>query len=1004
MSDTPARDRAAALLKPAIESGETLHGFVVERTESIPELDADAYVLRHVGSRARLLYLACEDENKAFAIGFKTPPTDSTGVFHILEHSVLCGSAKFPVKEPFVDLIKSSMQTFLNAMTYPDKTVYPVATTNEQDLLNLIDVYLDAVLNPAIYTKPTIFQQEGWHLELDEPAEGGGATSVDAATAHVNGVVYNEMKGALSDPTSVLDDAVNEALFPDTAYSCESGGDPKHIPELTYQHFLDTHARHYNLANSYITLYGDLDADRVLGFLDERYLCDEVRARDAEARRAAAPDAAELDRAVAAGPNPLPWQSPVACEYTRREMPTTPENALVGLAYVLGGRGALDRKRVIGADILFEALLGSNEAPVKKAILSAGLGGNVLSYTEASVQQPYEMIVLQGAHENVARELRRVVEDECLRLVGEGIPRNRLEAVISSNEFDLRQRDYGTADGVVIACDALSTWLYDDDAATLALGYGPVYAELRRELDGSYFENLLREIVLESDHFALVDLVPVEAADTGEVGTSVEVADAARVEADVAALRAAQEAEDTPEARATLPRLHVADIGPARPEPALTVDTTAPFTCLKHDIPTRGLAYAVWYFDLTHVSFAELPYVSVLAGLMQQLATERRSAAELDSYITANLGFLSFSATVFPQPDWRLARPKLQVAAGALSEKLDRLADIPREVWAETLFDDEVRVRDVLAQQKIGLEQAFLNAGHQAALSRAMSYVSPAAVVSQQLGGVDYYRFLRDMLEHFDERWDDLAARLRDLQARIFTSSGLTVSFTGTDEDYVRFWQLGGDFGLAPRTAPAKELMVPWPESKSEAFVIPSDVCFAARATDPRVLGVPANGTWSVASQVLSYDYLWNEVRVKGGAYGCGFRAQADRQLAFYTYRDPAIDPSQERIARAGEWLADFDPDQDAFEGFIVSCTAGFDAPLKPYALMKRQDGEFFARRPAGWREELRSQVLAATPKGLRALAPEVTRVAAEAPLCVFGGRSVIEASQLDLNVVDLLG
>ena len=335
---------------------------------------------------------------------------------------------------------------------------------------------------------------------------------------------------------------------------------------------------------------------------------------------------------------------------------------------------------------------------------------------------------------------------------------------------------------------------------------------------------------------------------------------------------------------------------------------------------------------------------------------------------------------------------------------MDRLADIPREVWAETLFDDKVRVRDVLAQQKIGLEQAFLNAGHQAALSRAMSYVSPAAVVSQQLGGVDYYRFLRDMLEHFDERWDDLAARLRDLQARIFTSSGLTVSFTGTDEDYARFWQLGGDFGLAPRTAPAKELMVPWPESKSEAFVIPSDVCFAARATDPRVLGVPANGTWSVASQVLSYDYLWNEVRVKGGAYGCGFRAQADRQLAFYTYRDPAIDPSQERIARAGEWLADFDPDQDAFEGFIVSCTAGFDAPLKPYALMKRQDGEFFARRPAGWREELRSQVLAATPEGLRALAPEVTRVAAEAPLCVFGGRSVIEASQLDLNVVDLLG
>ena len=1030
---TPARDRAAALLGPALAAHEPVRGFVPERREAIDELDADAYVLRHAASGARLLYLACEDENKAFAIGFKTPPTDSTGVFHILEHSVLCGSAKFPVKEPFVDLIKSSMQTFLNAMTYPDKTIYPVASTNEQDLLNLMDVYMDAVLNPAIYTKPTIFQQEGWHYELDVP-EGKPATDPGARLRY-NGVVFNEMKGALSDPSSVLEDAVDAALFPDTAYACESGGDPKHIPELTYAHFLDNHARHYNLANSYITLYGDLDVDRALAFLDDRYLSDAPRARDAAARRAAAPDPAELDAAIAAGPNPLAWQQPVACEYERVEMQTAPENALVGLAYVLGGKGFADRKRVIGADILFEALLGSNEAPVKRAILEAGLGGNVLSYTQVACQQPYGLIMLQGAKPGVARELRAVVERECRRLAEGGIPRDRLEAVLSSNEFDLRQRDFGTADGVMLACDALSTWLYDDDAATLALSYGPVYAELRRELDGSYFEDLLREVVLGSDHHALVDLVPV--GDGG--GDDAEGADAAGADGDdagahapdgtwdetgelearraamtpdelqgvlddVARLRAAQEAEDTPEAKATLPRLHVSDIGPARPEPALTVDTTAPLTCLYHDLPTHKLAYATEYFDLTHVSFSELPYVSVLCGLMTQLATERRSAAELDSYVTTNLGFLTFSATVFPQPDWRLARPMLQVSAGALSEKLDYLAKIPAEVWSETVFDDTDRIRDVLAQAKIGMEQTFLNAGHTAALSRAMSYVSPAAVASQQLGGVDYYRFVKDLLEHFDERKGDLVAKLAELQARVFTSSGTFVGFTGSRDDLDRFWKAAGTLGLAPRTARAKELMVPWPEPKNEAFVIPSDVCFAARATDPRRLGLVTDGAWMVASQALTYDYLWNEIRVKGGAYGCGFRATPDRQLAFYTYRDPAIDPSQERIARAGAWLAGFDPDPAAFEGFIVSCTAGLDAPVKPYALSKRQDAEYFGKRPARWREGVRADVLATTPERLRELGDDVTRTAEEAPLCVFGGREIIEKSGLDLEVIDLLG
>lgn len=1009
-TSTDPRAAAAALLVP----GTTCHGFAVERCETVPELDSDAYVLRHIASGARLLYLACDDENKAFAIGFKTPPADSTGVFHILEHSVLCGSAKFPVKEPFVDLIKSSMQTFLNAMTYPDKTIYPVATTNEQDLYNLMDVYLDAVFNPAIYTKPTIFEQEGWHYELDLPesveGEGdGGSASLREGTLRYNGVVFNEMKGALSDPMSVLDDAVNAALYPDTAYAHESGGDPRAIPALTYEQFLDTHARHYNPSNSYITLYGDLDVDRALAFLDERYLSQP----SAASRR--------MDAAVAAGedpstlaPNPLDVQEPVTCEYKRIEMATTPENALVGLGLVLGS--ALDRKRTIAADILFEALLGSNEAPVKKAILAAGLGGNVVSYTAAESLQPYELIMLQNAQPGVARELRRVFQDACRDLCEHGVPRERLEAIISSNEYDLRQRDYGIADGVAIACDALSTWLYDDDAATLALKYGPVYEELRGELDGSYFEDLLRELVLENDHMALVELVPVDAAEGSEGAEAAELAakrdamtdaELADVVERTAALRAAQEAEDTPEDKATLPRLRVSDIGEARPEPPLVVDTTAPIPCLRHGIPTNRLAYAMQYFDLSCVAFEDLPYVTLLCRLLKQLPTREHSAEELDNLLAGKLGFLSFTTEVMTQPDVDGVRPYLLVSAGALSEKINALASLPREVWSSTLLADADadRVRDVLTQIRIGLEQGFINNGHSAALGRAMSYSSPSAVVREQLSGVDFYLFLRDLLDHFDERVDGLRTKLAELADRIFVADGCMASFTGSDEDFDAYWDAAGNLGLgAGDGAGSGTLVVPEPRDRHEAFVIPSDICFAARACDPRRLGIDVTGAWAVAANALSYDYLWNEIRVKGGAYGCGFRAAGERQTAFYTYRDPAIDPSIERVERAGEWLSSFEPDEAAFEGFIVSCVSGMDAPVKPYALTKRRNTTYLAGLDPHAREERRAQMLAATPAELRSFGADVTRIAAASPTCVFGGRDVVAKSNAGFNVIDLLG
>lgn len=436
----------------------------------------------------------------------------------------------------------------------------------------------------------------------------------------------------------------------------------------------------------------------------------------------------------------------------------------------------------------------------------------MVSYTAAESLQPYELIMLQNAQPGVARELRRVFQDACRDLCEHGVPRERLEAIISSNEYDLRQRDYGIADGVAIACDALSTWLYDDDAATLALKYGPVYEELRSELDGSYFEDLLRELVLQNDHMALVELVPVDAAEGSEGAEAAELAakrdamtdaELADVVERTAALRAAQEAEDTPEAKATLPRLRVSDIGEAHPEQPLIVDTTAPIPCLRHGIPTNRLAYAMQYFDLSCVAFEDLPLCDTALPPAQAAAHARALAEELDNLLAGKLGFLSFTTEVMTQPDVDGVRPYLLVSAGALSEKIDALASLPREVWSSTLLADADadRVRDVLTQIRIGLEQGFINNGHSTALGRAMSYSSPSAVVREQLSGVDFYLFLRDLLDHFDERVDGLRTKLAELAERIFVADGCMASFTGSDEDFDAYWDAAGDLGLGAATA-----------------------------------------------------------------------------------------------------------------------------------------------------------------------------------------------------------
>lgn len=960
------------------------HGFTAVKSEPVSEVEGMVHLMRHAASGARLMFIENDDANKAFSITFKTPAADDTGVFHILEHSVLCGSEKFPVKEPFVNLLKTSMQTFLNAMTFPDKTMYPVASTNEQDLVNLMDVYLDAVFHPDIYRRPVIFQQEGWHRELE--GEGEDARLV------VNGVVYNEMKGALSEPDSVLYDGLSAALFPDTTYRFESGGTPAAIPTLTYEGFLENHRRHYRPDNAYIILYGNLDADRFLGFLDERYLAP-----------LAAKECGPLDI------NPLGLQAPVAPAPVVVPMATAPENACAAVGFVIGR--AAERERIVAADILMDAIMGANESPLKRALLDAGIADDAIGYVADSVAQPFAVVSLRGARPGAAEKLRAIVEAEARRLAEGGLDRELVRAALSHAEFVMRERNFGYPDGVVLAMSAMAGWLYADDDPAAYLRFEDVFASLREKVEEGYFEALLRELFLDNDHRACAEVVPAEsdeAAEEAEAAGEREAAaeltedEAASIREAVRALREAQEAPDAPEALEKLPQLSRADIGEAPAEAMWEVGECGPWCLIRHHLPCRGIAYAYRYFAMDGLAFDELPYATVLACVLGKLDTARHTAAELDTLIQAHLGNLGFAVEVHEDAEDReRIRPMFVMGSSALDEEVPWAARLAEEVLRETDFADTERIRDILGQRRIAMEQAFASAGHSAAMARVASYYLPAGVVREALSGVGFYRFLKELLAHFDERAGELAAKLADLAARLFTDGGCTLSFGGSEEALDAYREASAPFG---GTAAAPVLTVPAPEDKHEAFVVASDVTYTACGWDRRLLGEPYGGTWLLASRILSYDFLWTEVRVKGGAYGAGFQTTRSGSSRFYSYRDPRIDETVERFRTAGDWLAGvFSPTESEMDGYVVSTVASLDAPAKARELLRRQDGLYFSGATLADRARVREEVRAARTEDVRALAPSVDAIAGAGCVCAFGSGEVIRASGEDFNVVDLL-
>lgn len=966
-------------------------GFLHLLTSDLEEINGVAHVFVHKASGARLLYLQNDDTNKSFSVSFKTPAFDNTGVFHILEHSVLCGSKKFPVKEPFVTLLKSSMQTFLNAMTFPDKTVYPVASTNEQDLMNLMDVYLDAVFYPNIYSNKCIFEQEGWHLELAED---------DSGKLAYNGVVFNEMKGALSDPDQVLYDSLCKSLYPDTTYGFESGGVPSDIPNLTYDAFLQAHRKHYSPGNSYIVLYGDLNAEKFMQRINDDYLSP---LSDAHTNY-------ELPQ--------IELQKPIVADDVCQKMVTAPDNSCLGFGYVVGQ--ASQRERLAAISILLDAIMGSNEAPLKRALLESDLADDFEVFLSESMLQPFVMLSARGLRNNAQDKMLDVVETCVKKLSGSAgqkptLDLALLEASLSRAEFQMREFDFGYPDGVMLAISSLSGWLYNDEplAATSNLRYEELFKFLRDKLKTDYYFELLSEIFLDNNHRAKVEVAPVEAGEVPdklaerllELESEFSAADYEKVAKEVELLRAHQMSSDSPENLAKLPHLTRADIGQApyieQPQIAISKDAST----LRHVIDTHGISYFSQYFNISKIGYENLAYASVLAILLGKLDTASHSASEIDTLTQSILGSFKVACEVFSVKDEN-PRITFSVVSSCLALKTREAAHLVREILTTTNFSDKQRVCAILVQTKVMLEQRFSSSGNATAIARSASYVFADYVLREQISGIDFYVFLKNLIEKISSDEIDFAEKMTSLANEIFGSPEPMLSFAGDEDSLNDLVSVMGEFPTTGFSAAAENshpvlgkthvMQAPLPTDKHEAFVVPSDVTYSALACNMLDLSKGSatfSGAWLVLSRIMSLDYLWNAVRVVGGAYGAEFAAGRTGLASFSSYRDPHVSETLERFKQAAGWLDEFEPSEEEFEGYIVSAAASFDKPQKPRSLARTQATMFLSRYAYSQLLEYRRQVIDTSLDDVKALAASLGEMSEKAPACVVGNEKIIEDS-----------
>lgn len=918
-----------------LEQLKTLEAYRVEYKDNLTDINSFGAVLRHIKSGARICIVANDDDNKFFSIGFRTTPADSTGVPHIIEHTVLCGSEKFPVKDPFMELAKGSLNTFLNALTFPDKTVYPVASTNDRDFKNLMDVYMDAVLHPNIFKHEEIFKQEGVRYELFDRKD----------EIKLNGVVYSEMKGAFSDPQEHLAKAVMAALMPDNTYHVISGGDPDVIPSLTYEEYLKFYKRYYHPSNSFVYLYGNCDMKERLNWLDREYL--------------SGYDAIDPDSDVA-------FQKPTGEIIRKAVNYPSDENGdnstYITFASVVSDYS--DTLKDMAAAVLEEVLLEAPGAPLKKAIIDAGICDDVSGRFDSDLRQRVFSVEALQAGKNKSEDFYNCITGTVKDLIKNGLSKRSILAAINKLEFSYREADYGMMPkGLIYNFGIYETWLYDDSKAFSMLHGNADYEKLRTLLDTGYFEKLLSDIFINTEHACLIELLPD--ANMGKFTDEALAKKLAEKKASMSAekidelikasndLRAYQEEPSSQEDLMKIPMLNISDIKRTAEFVGTDLDESLYVPVFRQNIFTSGITYINIYFDLPEIPIELIPYASLLSDVLGSIDTKEHTYLELGNDINIMTGGISSMVAFFEKKgDADYYRPVFKITAKALSENVSYALKYSAEMMYESKLEDTKRLKQIITESKAGLINSMISEPSSAAMSRSLSYISKRGMFGEMVSGMDYLEFIKDIEENFEDRKQEISDKLRETAKLIFTRENCFINVTCDENGYGKFTQALGGFGLAESKIQERRNLIDngakfdfKPEKLNEGITCMGQVNYVSVSGNAYRNGFKLGGVNNVINNILSLGYLWDKIRVRGGAYGCFARLVAPSgNMLITTYRDPNISESKKAFDGIPEYLENFAPHDRDMAKYILGTISSADRPLNPnlkgeIALMRKLSG-----------------------------------------------------------------
>lgn len=956
----------------------------------VEDVQSDGFILRHKKSGARIAVLSNNDDNKVFYIGFRTPPEDETGVPHIIEHTTLCGSKKFPVKDPFIELAKGSLNTFLNAMTYPDKTVYPVASCNDQDFKNLMDVYLDAVFNPNITKYEEIFKQEGWHYEL---------TGKDDELK-INGVVYNEMKGAYSSPDEVLSSQIYRSLFPDNTYSKDSGGNPEYIPKLTYEAYLDFYHKYYHPSNSYIYLYGDMDVVERLEWLDKEYLSlYDYKKVNSEINKQPAFD--EIKNVEA--------QYSITMDDSQENKTYLSYNRVVG--------DSLDEMLYQAFDVLDYALVSSPGAPVKQALIDAGIGDDVYGSYDAGILQPVFSFVAKNANASQADEFESIIESTLKEVVKTGINKEALLAGINSSEFKFREADFGQfPKGLLFGLNCLDSWLFDDMKPFIHLECLGTFAKLRKAVDTDYFEKLIQEYLLDNTHGSSVTVKPKRglgnereealAKELSDYKASLSDEEIKKLIEDTEHLKKYQEEPSSDEDLRKLPMLTRADMKKNAMPFSNIEDELLDVKVVRHDIESNGIDYISFLFDAGDFAQSELGYLGFFTNALGLVSTEKYSYTDLANATNIYTGGISTGTASHPDiKDRNNFVFKFEVKLKVLEKNLDKALELMEQMLLSSDFTDTKRLGELVAQIKARLQANLSSSGHLVAAMRSMSSFSRYALYQDELKGIAFYRSICHIEKELSESPKNVSDKLAAIAKKLFARNRMLISFTGNNEAYGNAKPSLEKViaGFNKMSAIGNQAEVHFNTAK-EAFIDASQIQYVAKTGDFICEGYEYTGALRLLRIILSYDYLWINVRVKGGAYGCMNTFLRSGESYFVSYRDPNLSDTLDVYDRIPEYIKSFSPDERDMTKYIIGTFSALDTPMNPEAKGSRSLSAYLEGITYEQIQKERNEILNAQPEDIRRLADLVEAVLKKDSICVIGNENMIkESAWLFENVEKLI-